>query len=918
VRWAVRCDLRNRAPKTTLLPDSRLRIVKEFDVIPASPLKFTAAELLTEVWLPWGTQDDVEATCRLILQEISGQNGLPFETPTKEPPRLLRTYETLDATAETQVGKTDITIGQDNLVTAVNTSLQFTSATPIYGRIGVDTITAGTSTVILKSDERTDDGTLRTIKRTYISAGQISQDDQTKQNGSLLIRTIKSVYTEPASPGLTWARIDRNVDFISGLPVITSIFAQGNGEISRSYQGVQAGTTAFDTTPPITPTSGAIIETVKYLTPSNVTTDPTTTNLSQGVRFSIGHEDQDGYRIWTVSYGQGAGVVEQDTEYQNNRSLRIYHLTGFGAMPPAPAPQLGAGTSTILISTKVSNADGYDIFDCRYAEGYGQISSEKEYRVSVDQGANGLTITTIRFLTDPSVATNPITAGTTQVLCRVGYEDQAGYRLWTAVYGQGQGVIISEDIFRDGGALVIHSRTGLGSIPPTPSATIAGAACVLIKQENKRDRFHEGTIIYDYEWAEGYGEVSREVRITDGGTTTLNPAIDTNAAVNITTVRFLCPSSQTTPLPATLGVSTLVSAEKADAEGYRVWTTTWANGNTANAVDTTEYRHNGALVIHHRVGMGIVPSQPPYLTAGSTMFLISSETRKSNGYNIYDYRWAEGYGVIDDDPVPREGGLMEWRRSIVSPTTVITPFVPLAGGVLVRNDQRQEDGFVLTEAAWMYALISGTAVQSLPNGGTVLSFGIKHPFEYPGRAKPYAVTVPGLDSNGSPVSMVMVDVYKSPPVQVILDATAQINYQTSAALGALPYTFWNPTDWAVVQAHWEGNTGASSGFVLKARSKLYSLPGYRFVVTAGSSYLNFISGSVFPGGFPLSVFDEPVNPGSSGSVQITGGPSAPDGNTLVIGKPELEPAFYDIGNNVQWYRRTLIIATIPAQPALPV
>ena len=89
-------DLRNRSPRVETLPDMRRRVTRIYDVlnfIPKDP-----AKLLAAVWLDWGTQDDEFTDCRLIKQDVSGQDGVGKE-PTPLPPILTRVYEEIAASA---------------------------------------------------------------------------------------------------------------------------------------------------------------------------------------------------------------------------------------------------------------------------------------------------------------------------------------------------------------------------------------------------------------------------------------------------------------------------------------------------------------------------------------------------------------------------------------------------------------------------------------------------------------------------------------------------------------------------------------------------------------------------------------------------------------------------------------------------
>ena len=95
-------DDKNRAPKVERLPDLRERVTRQYDVI--NFVGKTPAQILADVWLPWGTADKSYANCLLIKQDVGGQLDQPFETPTKNPPQLTRVYEQISPTGETMVG----------------------------------------------------------------------------------------------------------------------------------------------------------------------------------------------------------------------------------------------------------------------------------------------------------------------------------------------------------------------------------------------------------------------------------------------------------------------------------------------------------------------------------------------------------------------------------------------------------------------------------------------------------------------------------------------------------------------------------------------------------------------------------------------------------------------------------------------
>jgi hypothetical protein len=138
-------------------------------------------------------------------------------------------------------------------------------------------------------------------------------------------------------------------------------------------------------------------------------------------------------------------------------------------------------------------------------------------------------------------------------------------------------------------------------------------------------------------------------------------------------------------------------------------------------------------------------------------------------------------------------------------------------------------------------------------------------------------------------------------------ATVEVRYTSDPdALEGLPATLWNPTDSATINAKYV-YTNFTNYFT---RSRVEGLRGYRAVNSGGS-------GTVSAGDYNTSVLGDRLPNSSTWAIALTGGPPDPGGNTYVIGKPRLEPVFAH-RDGTQWFRKTTIVATIPAQDALPV
>lgn len=241
----AKVDLRNRAPKVERLPDSRERVTRTYDVL--NWPTFTPAQILSDVWIAWGTADDKYTSCRLIDQNVSGQNpstsgerSQSVNSPENQPSLLTRIFEQIDASLETSVGNADVTLDQDGQTIVTQESIQFSTGTAVYGVPGTTAAPAPWSTLVLKSETRTDDGTLRKIKRTYISGGFIHQDDDIKNEGALLIRTLTYVRQIPATPS-GYTVIKQNVQYPNGIPVYTYTYAKGNGLIEKGIRQLEGG-----------------------------------------------------------------------------------------------------------------------------------------------------------------------------------------------------------------------------------------------------------------------------------------------------------------------------------------------------------------------------------------------------------------------------------------------------------------------------------------------------------------------------------------------------------------------------------------------------------------------------------------------------------------------------------------------------
>jgi hypothetical protein len=232
-----------------------------------------------------------------------------------------------------------------------------------------------------------------------------------------------------------------------------------------------------------------------------------------------------------------------------------------------------------------------------------------------------------------------------------------------------------------------------------------------------------------------------------------------------------------------------------------------------------------------------------------------------------------------------DGGALLVRTLVYAKTEPPTP----SGYYLIRKEVKNPNGFPVY--TYLFRKIVATSSAPLVLAKTV-------PFTYPGRAKIYNFPT------GSGLTYIAYDVFLSPPVEAKIAGALTISYQTSSDIGDVG-TRWQPLDWATVRAYWTSSGG-------QWLSQLEALRGYRSVSATAVEFSSAVA-------FPASIF------GKAAAVMVgvglyiyaicQGGPEAPDGNTYTL-DADLELAFA-AADGTKVYRKSVLSATIPAQPALP-
>lgn len=725
-----------RKPDIDVLPDGRIRITR---YVAAGHGDRDNGEVTEAI----GTQDSGLTTALLVKRAMGVENGKPA---------IIKTYEVRSASAETQVGLPDVSYGDNGLRTVVQDFVQMSTGTYTPGTVG--TTTAPTDGgCVLQQEQMQDDGTTRQIRRVYISKGLISQSDDIKNNGALLLKTLVYLNDAPSpNPPSGYTLVSTQVASPNGLETTTYTFAKGTGQISQDDE---------------TKNNGALlVRSIRYLSIPSVVTNPIATPSGYTL-VSENYAEQDGHKVWSASYAKGTGQLNLDTRYSQ----------------------------------------------------------------STDGGTTGVTVYSISYLSVPSVSSNPITTPASTVKIVENYQDQDGYRIWNATYAKGAGVINVSTDTRSGGKLIAYHKVGLGSVPSTPTATIGGTVSLISSDTRNSD----GYVVYDYRWVEAYGVIHKVTRDVGNG---LRMETWTSFGQTSYDAGYMQP------------VGVLMSRDFELNDGYVTW-----------------------VVVCMQNNLGQSPT--------STGSVTSLELINPGGI------W---YTSIPAIQFTGGGGSGATATAILSGGTV--------GYVTGATVNLQGSNYTSppTVSVYPYDANAPTFLAILSNN--VLRREKYYNFTYPGRAQAVSITNP---NNGSWINL---DSQLSPPIEALILGTEETTYYANDAyLSNLPYPVWNPTEWATLFAQYI--TANEYGV-----SRVEGLRGYR---TIGGVSTVSTSGGSWVGA--RSILGQPMNTGTTGYLKIFGGPDAPDNNTYVLDvQSDLAFTAYD---GTQYFRRIVGYATIPQQAPMP-
>ncbi len=394
-------------------------------------------------------------------------------------------------------------------------------------------------------------------------------------------------------------------------------------------------------------------------------------------------------------------IVESGTLEQDNQSLQGGKLLKRTIVSAVTVPATPSGYT--LVGSPVQHPNGLPVYTYTFYKGDGEIS--RTYALSdagatnvpLDAAAVGVNRVTILHLTANSVTDDPTT--NPNAVCfrtSIQQESRDGHKLWTVVWVNGAiGSVVVDVTTKNGGKLVIYHGIGFGVVPAAPTATIGGTVSLIEDNTRKAD----GYVIYDRTWAEGEGEISRR-------TSTRN-----NGALSLIAVRHLTAPAAAIPISTPSGY-TLVESEPIEADGHRIWSAEYAKGD-GEISRRTSTRNNGALslvVVRHLTA----PAAGNPISTPSGYTLVESEPIEADGHRIWSAEFAQGEGLLRLRPQGVEAGLLRTVATVLTPPADVLADAIAIGGVpangkLADYGMEELDGMRRWDLALLFAA-DGTAI----------------------------------------------------------------------------------------------------------------------------------------------------------------------------------------------------------------
>lgn len=271
----------------------------------------------------------------------------------------------------------------------------------------------------------------------------------------------------------------------------------------------------------------------------------------------------------------------------------------------------------------------------------------------------------------------------------------------------------------------------------TNSVVANGITCYLFLQETEDD----GTLRQIKRTYQSPGTVATDDQSLQGGKLLLK---------KITSFRTV---------PATPSGFTSVGTPVQNPLGYPIYTYTFAKG-AGLVLDETQTISTAALIVYHRIALGVAPTTPTQ-TIGGTVTLFEQTVVQEDGYEKFDYRWAEGDGQHSITTEGQPDGALDYTVQTYT-LAATTPAYPGSGsGYLIQLNQTAESAY-----------FRNVAVYRKPPA--TLAFRKTMDFQMPGLA--YLV--------GDQLIL-------SPPVNQTILATVTVSYSTSQDTTA-PFSLTEP------------------------------------------------------------------------------------------------------------------------------
>ena len=198
--------------------------------------------------------------------------------------------------------------------------------------------------------------------------------------------------------------------------------------------------------------------------------------------------------------------------------------------------------------------------------------------------------------------------------------------------------------------------------------------------------------------------------------------------------------------------------------------------------------------------------------------------------------------------------------------------------------------------------------QSISGAGVISEFQQYVDFTYPGEVS-IATDTDTVDdpATGDP-SYVFKSYWYSlkPPVTRKVLANVSISFQADGNLTTVA-PFWSPVGWAKGTVDGLGTNYSIKTVQQTAQDKAFN----QYTVVEGGD--NSYSGTAGFGNTTGAILLEGtyILPGAAWSINVSGGPGRPDGNTYTI-DAKLTPAFAG-ADGTQYWKKTLVVATIPTR-----